>query len=171
MHRVAPFTVLMAVLGTACAWDRRSAGPLGRPATSPVTASASTAPTSQHDTAPLTVTITDLRSRKGQLVFGVFRTHDGFPNVEKKSIYWEVKDADATELTFTTRLPPGRYAASVLHDENRSGDMDRGVAGIPLEGYGVTNNPKPRLRAATFKEATFTLTPEGAELTISLQYF
>ena len=26
----------------------------------------------------------------------------------------------------------------VLHDENRSGDMDKGLGGIPLEGYGVT---------------------------------
>jgi uncharacterized protein (DUF2141 family) len=59
----------------------------------------------------------------------------------------------------------------VLHDENRSGDMDTGLAGIPLEGYGVTNNPKPAFRKATFQEATFALPPEGAELTINLQYF
>ena len=59
----------------------------------------------------------------------------------------------------------------MLHDENRTGDIDRGVAGIPLEGYGVTNNPKPRLRAANFKEATFTLPPDGTTMTISVQYF
>jgi uncharacterized protein (DUF2141 family) len=82
-----------------------------------------------------------------------------------------VKPADADAITFTTRLPPGRYAAGVLHDENRNGDMDKGIGGIPLEGYGVTNNPKPRLRKATFEEASFTLPPEGAEMTISLQYF
>ena len=49
--------------------------------------------------------------------------------------------------------------------------MDKGFGGIPLEGYGVTNNPKPRLRKATFAEAAFTLPPEGARMTISLQYF
>jgi uncharacterized protein (DUF2141 family) len=130
-----------------------------------------TPPASQRAGAPLTVTIKDLRNQKGRLIFGVFKTAEGFPNVEKKSVYWEVKDADVSGVTFTAHLPPGRYAASVLHDENRSGDMDRGVAGIPLEGYGVTNNPKPRLRAATFNEATFTLPPEGAEMTISVQYF
>jgi uncharacterized protein (DUF2141 family) len=49
--------------------------------------------------------------------------------------------------------------------------MDRGLGGIPTEGYGVTNNPKPLFRAATFQEATFTLPPEGAAMTISMQYF
>ena len=123
----------------------------------------------------LTVTVKDLRNRKGDFIFGVFAQADGFPNVQAKSVYWEVKSADSgadsDAVTFTTRLPPGRYAAGVLHDENRSGDMDKGIAGIPLEGYGVTNNPKPHLRKATFEEATFTLPPEGAHMTISLQYF
>ena len=114
--------------------------------------------------------IRDRRNRKGVLIFGVFKQADGFPNVQKKSVYWEVRDASAENLTFTAHLPPGKYAASVLHDENRSGEMDRGFGGLPLEGYGVTNNPKPKMRAATFNEATFTLPEEGKALTISVQY-
>jgi len=136
---------------------------------------ARTATTSAPSTAPadatLTVTVKDLRNRKGYLIFGVFTQADGFPNVQAKSVYWEVKPADAAAVAFTTHLPPGRYAAGVLHDENRNGDMDKGVGGIPLEGYGVTNNPKPRFRKARFDEATFDLPPEGAGLTIGLQYF
>ena len=130
-------------------------------------ASTATAPA----TVLLTVTVKDLRNHKGDLVFGVFTQADGFPNVQAKSIFWEVKPADADAVTFTARLPPGRYAAGVLHDENRNGEMDKGLGGIPLEGYGVTNNPKPHLRKATFDEATFNLPLQGAELTISLQYF
>ena len=138
-------------------------------ASQPVTAHApaATAPSG----ALLSVTVRDLRNTKGDLVFGVFTQAGGFPNVKDRSVHWDVKPAGADAVTFTTRLPPGRYGAGVLHDENRSGDMDKGVAGIPLEGYGVTNNPKPPLRKATFEEATFTLPPEGATMTISLQYF
>lgn len=142
------------------------AAPAAQPTTVPATLPAG---------APLTVRVVDLRNRTGNLVFGVFTSRDGFPNVEKKSAFWQVKAAseagDDGAVSFTTALPPGRYAASVLHDENRSGDMDRGLGGIPKEGYGVTNNPKPRFRAATFQEATFDLPPEGATLTISVQYF
>ena len=168
-----PVVVLLAAGACAVMWPRRrDAG------TTPVTPTAqhssptapTSAPTSAPAGAPITVTIKHLRNRKGLLIFGVFDQSAGFPNVEKKSVYWEVRDAGAPDLTFTATLPPGRYAASVLHDENRSGDMDRGFGGLPLEGYGVTNNPKPKLRAATFKEATFTLPAEGQQLTISLQY-
>ena len=138
-------------------------------------ASSSAAPATAPATAPagalLTITIKDMRSRKGDLIFGIFTQADGFPNVRSKSVHWEVKPADGDAVTFTMRLPAGRYAAGVLHDENRSSDMDKGLGGIPLEGYGVTNNPKPRLRKATFDEATFIVPPEGAALTISVQYF
>jgi uncharacterized protein (DUF2141 family) len=137
-------------------------------------AAPATVPSSEPALATLTITVKDLRNRKGDLIFGVFTQADGFPNVQSKSVYWEVKPADpngAPGVTFTTRLPPGRYAAGVLHDENRNGDLDKGVGGIPKEGYGVTNNPKPRFRKARFDEATFNLPPGKAELTISLQYF
>jgi uncharacterized protein (DUF2141 family) len=144
-------------------------------ATQPSAPPAGKSPATAPSEALLTVTVKDLRNQNGDVIFGVFTQADGFPNVRAKSVYWEVKPVDAIgtagEVTFTLRLPPGRYAAGVLHDENRNGDMDKGLTGIPKEGYGVSNNPKPRLRKATFDEATFTLGPEGAAITISLQYF
>lgn len=119
----------------------------------------------------LTIKVTDLRNHKGDLIFGVFKTADGFPTQKDKSVNWQVKPADADTVTFTAKLPPGQYSASVLHDENRNGKMDFGAFGRPLEGYGVTNNPKPKLRQAKFKEALFKLPSQGATMTISIQYF
>jgi uncharacterized protein (DUF2141 family) len=122
-------------------------------------------------TATLTIRITDVRNHKGDLIFGVFKTADGFPSEKGKSVNWQVKPASGDTVVFTAKLPAGKYGASVLHDENRNGQIDRGSFGVPLEGYGVTNNPKPALRGATFEEALFTLPKEGKELTISVQYF
>ncbi len=119
----------------------------------------------------LTIKVTDLRNHKGDLIFGAFKSADGFPTQKEKSVNWQVKAADADTVTFTAKLPPGEYSASVLHDENRNGKMDFGAFGRPLEGYGVTNNPKPRLRQAKFKEGLFKLPPQGATMTISIQYF
>ena len=171
-----PVAVLLAAGACAVVWPRRQRTD-DQPGRTVAVAPAATAPAAPEPSpataasgAPIAVTVKDLRNRKGVLIFGVFETADGFPNDEKKSVYWEVRDADAEDRTFVARLPPGRYAASVLHDENRSGEMDRGFGGLPLEGYGVTNNPKPKMRAATFKEATFALPAEGKALTISLQY-
>lgn len=161
--RLLCLTTLVAASGFAFAESHS-----GRPAPA---AAGGAPPATAPSGALLSVTVKDLRNHKGDLIFGVFAQPDGFPDVQTKSVYWEVKPAAADAVTFTTRLPPGRYAAGVLHDENRNGHMDKGFGGIPLEGYGVTNNPKPHLRKATFKEATFTLPPEGTSETISLQYF
>ena len=121
--------------------------------------------------AKLTVKVVDLRNHKGQLIFGVFKSAGGFPTDEKKAVNWQIKPADAAEAVFSAMLPQGDYAASVLHDENKNGKMDKNFVGVPQEGYGVTNNPKPKLRAATFEEARFTLPGAGSTLTISIQYF
>ena len=131
---------------------------------------AAAAPVSPPATAHLSIRVVDLRNGTGDLIFGVFRSADGFPSDPAKSVNWQVKPAAGGGVTFTVDLPPGDYAASVLHDENRNGHMDTGLFGIPTEGYGVTNNPKPKRRAATFGEAKFTLPPAGATLTISVQY-
>ncbi|MGB7156576.1 MAG: DUF2141 domain-containing protein [Tepidisphaeraceae bacterium] len=137
------------------------------------TASNPTTPPASQPAATLTIEIKDLRNAKGQLIFGVFKSADGFPNESGTSVYWEVRDVKgaARPIVFTATLPPGVYGASVLHDENKSGDMEKGLGGIPKEGYGVTNNPKPRFRAAKFSEATFDLRVEGTTMTISVQYF
>jgi uncharacterized protein (DUF2141 family) len=119
----------------------------------------------------LRVRVIDARNKSGAMIFGVFDQPKGFPSEEKRSVNWQTKRADAGELVFECRLPPGKYAASVLHDENGNGDMDRNLIGVPKEGYGVTNNPKPARRAARFDEALFDLPAKGREITISLQYF
>jgi uncharacterized protein (DUF2141 family) len=128
------------------------------------------APTTQP-TALLTIRVTDLRNHKGKLIFGVFASADGFPTDSGKAVNWQIKDSNADTVVFTAQIPPGRYGASVLHDENKNGKLDTNMLGIPLEGYGETNNPKPKTRAATFKESLFDLPPQGATLTISIQYF
>ncbi len=133
------------------------AAPATRPATEPM--------------AKLVIRVGDLRNHKGQLIFGVFRSADGFPTDSRRAVNWQVRNTASDTVTFTCELPPGRYGASVLHDENGNGRMDRNAAGIPKEGYGVTNNPKPRFRAATFRESEFDLPAEGRTLFISIQYF
>ncbi len=144
---IAALTLLL----SACA-----AAPVAKPATAP-------------SVAHLIIHVVDLRNHDGDLILGIFRTANGFPAEQAKSVNWQVKPA-AGNGVFAVDLPPGTYAASALHDENRNGQIDKNFLGVPTEGYGVTNNPKPKRRAATFGEATFTLPASGADLTLSIQY-
>ena len=121
--------------------------------------------------AVLTVRVADLRNRKGQVRLGVFDRPAGFPTERGAALLWRSVPANADDRSFAVELPPGRYAVVVLHDENANKKVDRNFIGIPKEGYGVTNNPKPAARAATYREAAFDLPPAGAEMRVSIQYF
>ncbi|MGH7178083.1 MAG: DUF2141 domain-containing protein [Tepidisphaeraceae bacterium] len=119
----------------------------------------------------MTVRVTDLRNHSGKLILSVYRSADGFIGNPGKAVATQSKSIDADVMTFTLDLPPGAYAVCVLHDENANQKMDTNLIGIPKEGYGVTNNPKPRFRVAKFGEARIALPAEGAAFDISLQYF
>ena len=121
--------------------------------------------------ASLTVTVTELRSAKGHLRLGVFDSAKGFPRTRERALLWKTLPSDSAERVFRFDLPPGTYAVVVLHDENGNKKVDENFLGVPKEGYGVSNNPKPRYRAATFDEAKFELSERGAEITVSIQYF
>ena len=122
------------------------------------------------DAAVLTVRVVDLRNKKGHLRLGVFDRSAGFPGERGNALLWKSVPADSDHRSFSLELPRGQYAVVVLHDENGNKKLDTNLIGIPKEGYGVSNNPKPKRRAATFQEARFTLPPGGASMTVSIQY-
>jgi uncharacterized protein (DUF2141 family) len=44
-------------------------------------------------------------------------------------------------IVFEFDLPkPGNYAIAILDDENSNGELDRNFLGIPVEGFGFSNN-------------------------------
>jgi uncharacterized protein (DUF2141 family) len=131
-----------------------------------------TAPAAAADSfTSLQVAVEDLRNTRGHLRLGVFHEPAGFPRERDRALLWKSLPTDTSPTIFALELPPGRYAIVVLHDENGNKKLDTGLFGIPKEGYGASNNPKPRRRAATFEEAAFELRDEPAELTVSIQYF
>ena len=77
--------------------------------------------------------------------------------------------AQAEEASFTFKdLKPGSYAVMITHDENGNGKMDTNVVGMPLEGYGFSNNPQV-MRRAYFNESKFDVSDAPSAITIRLR--
>jgi uncharacterized protein (DUF2141 family) len=73
--------------------------------------------------------------------------------------------------TMCLYLPaPGSYALVMFHDANANGDLDQGPFGIPIEGYGFSNNVRPFLMAPSLKSASFYAGPGDTRLQIRLHY-
>jgi uncharacterized protein (DUF2141 family) len=122
------------------------------------------------EAADLTVTVEGLRSDKGHVSFGLYDQPGRFPTREGVIATGSAK-ADGRRAVYVFHdLTPGRYAVSVFHDENDNGKFDRSMIGLPLEGYGFSNDAKVRLSPPSFDEAIFMVGEAGASIIINIVY-
>ena len=116
--------------------------------------------------------IEGLNSTRGHVVCGIFRAADGFPKESQRA--YKVVSVPATPagaLCTFPDLPAGNYAISVFHDENDDGVLKTNLLGMPLEGYGVSNNHTHAMHAPSFEESQFPVdTQATTELRIRMKY-
>ena len=118
--------------------------------------------------ADLDIKVTDVRAQQGSLRVAVIDSADGWAD-GGKPVAGTVGKAQGPEQTFHfPDLPPGRYAVMVMHDQNDNGKLDSNFMGMPIEGYGFSNNPAV-MRKPTFDEAGFELGAVGSSITVQLR--
>jgi uncharacterized protein (DUF2141 family) len=140
-------------------------------------AAASPAPAHASEPAPakstLTIHLTGFRNAKGKVNIDLFRDGKGFPLdpagvVASKKLEIDPKTLSATAVF--ADLPQGVYAVTVVHDENLTGKMEFDASGIPLKGFGFSNNPDTTQGPPAPESATFTL-KQPATIEIKIEYF
>jgi uncharacterized protein (DUF2141 family) len=117
----------------------------------------------------LTINVIEINESIGKIQIGVFNNAADFPkkNKEFKKI---IIDAHAPSTTYAlNNIPHGTYAIAVFHDKNNDGRCNRNLLGIPIEGYGFSNNILPKLRPPPFAKTQFTI-GSVTSVSISLVY-
>lgn len=118
--------------------------------------------------AELVVKVNDVRTPKGQLLMAVFDSAEAWDG-KFEAVAKQALEASAGEVDFRfAGLAPGRYAVSVMHDENGNHKLDSNLIGMPVEGYGFSNDPQV-MRKATFEEAAFDLGADNATIELHLR--
>ncbi len=113
----------------------------------------------------LVVKVTNIQSTKGNVGVAVFNSKQTFlgkPFVSKS------KGAKKGEMTFELEIPNGDYTISVMHDENKSGDLDTNFMGIPTEPYGISIDGKSMFGPPNYEDALFTIADKNVKLTIEI---
>ena len=64
-------------------------------------------------------------------------------------------------------LKPGTYAVMITHDENGNGKLDSNLIGMPVEGYGFSNNPRV-MRKPTWEEVRFDIGNTDVAIDVTL---
>ncbi len=111
----------------------------------------------------ITVTIENISNSRGHVIIGLhttdsFMKSDGIQKAESK-----VKDGKVV-VTFKN-VTPGHYALLALHDENDNKRMDFEPNGMPLESYGISNNPM-LMGPPSFTDGKFEVADKNVDVTI-----
>ncbi|MES0370742.1 MAG: DUF2141 domain-containing protein [Mariprofundaceae bacterium] len=116
--------------------------------------------------AELSIVISGIENSKGVVRAALFNKPDQFP--EGEVLIADIQNANNQGVKISFRaLPAGDYAVAVLHDENRSGNMDYNWFGFPQEAYGFSGRKvfgKP-----SFKDSRFHLPEEGKSIFIRVK--
>ncbi len=119
----------------------------------------------------LIVKVNGANSSLGEIGCSLFDAGDAFPmDASRAKQIWQAANVAGVSCRFE-KVMPGTYAVAIGHDLNGNKRVDTNFLGIPKEGWGVSNNIVPSLRAPKFDEAKFEV-KEGVptELEIKLVY-
>lgn len=118
------------------------------------------------------VKILDIRSSTGAVACALFESSVGFPTeyLHAATQIMVIKVRDRQARCDFEDIAPGSYALAVVHDENMNGKLDVNWLGIPVEGYGFSNDASALLGAPSFAAASFPYDGENLEMTVGLHY-
>jgi uncharacterized protein (DUF2141 family) len=119
--------------------------------------------------ASVDISLTGLRSTKGQVLVCLTANPKAFPDCTKDANAVRVAVKATSAARFSIAAPgPGTYAIAIVHDENANNKMDMRLF-LPREGFGFSRNPAIGMGAPKFKSASFPLNGDGAQ-TIKMKY-
>jgi uncharacterized protein (DUF2141 family) len=150
------------------------ATPPPAPAAPAATAPAAAPATTPALTSTVTVKVKGIRNAKGKIGVVLYGSSEGFPLDPSNAAARKQVDVDPKTMTATVvfdKLPQGTYAATVLHDENLVGKMEFDSQGMPLEGYGISNNPDSSSGPPSFDDSKFKVDQPDVVLEIAMVYW
>lgn len=102
--------------------------------------------------------VTGLRNAKGQVLACLTAHPKAFPDCSKDpAARTAVVPAGASVRIDFGHVPAGRYAISLIHDENGNRKMDMAIM-MPKEGYGFSRNAPVSFGPPKFDKAAFDVT-------------
>ena len=119
----------------------------------------------------LTVDVSNIPNDKGQIGCSLYSKEEGFPSKPEKADSMMFVKSKAGKATCVFKgLKPGKYAVSVMHDEDKDGELKTSMVGRPKEWWGVSNDvPPERFGPPKFNAALFSYTGEPKTIEVKLR--
>jgi uncharacterized protein (DUF2141 family) len=115
------------------------------------------------------VEIATLHSSKGHVLCTLFESEDAYRQL-RPAMRVAVDPIQPVTTCIFREVAPGAYMISAVHDENDNGRLDKGLFGVPKEGYGVSNNRTYALKGPDFTASVVPLGDGLNNISIRLRY-
>ena len=126
-------------------------------------------PVAWADNGQIVLTLDGVKSATGKLRASLYQLPETFRKEDKALKVINVPAVEGkTQVTFKD-LPPGRYAIMAYHDEDANERLKLRFGMFPLEGYGLSNNPKV-MGPPKFADSAFEHAGSTTNITIPLTY-
>jgi len=117
----------------------------------------------------LEIDVAGMRSARGLIRICLTADPRNFPGcIDDKRAVTRSVPAGQHIIRFD-ELPPGNYAAALIHDENSNAKLDT-LLGIPREGFGFTRNPPIGFGPPRFSAAQFALGGVAETQQVTMRY-
>lgn len=124
--------------------------------------------------AELQVYITGLDNNQGNIMVAVYDNKATFLKEEGRIATAILPAANAQKsrvvTTFKNFKLGNTYAIAAYHDTNSNKKLDTGLFGIPIEGYGFSNNARGFFGPPSFDKAAFLLDRKNKAINFYLSY-
>ena len=118
----------------------------------------------------LSVEFTNIRSTEGKLFVFLYNYENQFP--DNPFQYFEIDKKHLNNRRLMINIPGlinGKYAISVIDDENGNDDLDF-FLGIPTEGYAFSNNILPLFSLPNYEDLLFSIDLPKQLIRIKMRY-
>lgn len=126
---------------------------------------------SPEGSSTLTIKFDNIRNKDGKLYVFLYNYENQYPENPYK--YFEIDKSKISSYgTYTysiSNLAIGKYAVSIVDDENVNDDLDM-FLGIPTEGYGFSNNVAPFFSMPDYEDLLFNINSTKKTINLTLQY-
>ncbi len=117
---------------------------------------------------PLTIILKNLESATAPIYVSVYGVKSKFPSPKGQLKEYKFMPNGKEYSAEITDLKFGTYALATYQDENSSGEIDKNFIGMPTEGFGFSNNYKPKVKAPAFKDCKFAYSEKNNTITVSM---
>ena len=118
----------------------------------------------------MTVRLNGVEHDRGTVRVALFSDPKTFRKADQAYAGKEVPASAGTVTVEFDEVPAGQYAVMAYHDENGNGELDLRFGMMPIEGYGLSNNPKV-MGPPSFKDSQFEVPGDKpSEIDIDIRY-